>query len=114
MTPSAPDPIEVSCSEVQAKLEASDSFLLLDCREQHEYALVRIEGARLLPMSEIQQRLGELDEHREREVVVYCHHGARSLQVAMWLRQQGFRAARSLAGGIDEWSAVIDPSLPRY
>lgn len=107
-------PMEVDCQTVKQKLDNGEEFLFLDCREQNEYDLVRIEGASLLPMSEIQERVGELDEHRGREIVVHCHHGGRSLQVAGWLTQRGFSNVKSLAGGIDLWAQVIDPSLPRY
>ena len=65
-------------------------------------------------MSELQDRLGELDAHRGHEVIVYCHHGVRSLRVALWMREQGFARAVSMAGGIDAWSQQIDPSVPRY
>jgi adenylyltransferase/sulfurtransferase len=107
-------PIEVHCAEVKARLDGGDDFLLLDCREPDEHEAVHIAGAELLPMSEIQQRVGELEPHKEREVVVYCHHGGRSLRVAMWLRGQGFTQASSMAGGIDQWAQEIDATLPRY
>ena len=107
-------PIELSCAAVKAKLDAGEDFVLIDCREQDEWELVKIEQAKLLPMSEIQQRVGELDSHRDREIVIHCHHGGRSLQVAMWLRQQGISDAKSMAGGIEQWAIEIDHSLPRY
>ncbi len=107
-------PLEISCQAVKAKLDARDDFLLLDCREADEYAVARIEGARLVPMSEIQARQSELAAERDRQVVVHCHHGGRSLQVVRWLRQQGFAEAQSMAGGIDRWSQEIDPAVPRY
>lgn len=106
--------IEIDCQNVKSKLDSDDSFLLLDCREQNEWDHVRIDGATLVPMSEIQERVGELDAHRDGEVIVYCHHGGRSLQVANWLRQQGFSQAQSMAGGIDVWAQEIEPGLPRY
>lgn len=106
--------LEITCREVQLALEAGDEFLFIDCREQDEHATARIEGARLLPMSQIEGRLSELHEHRESRVVVHCHHGGRSLRVANWLRGQGFEQAQSMAGGIDQWSQEIDPSVPRY
>jgi len=65
-------------------------------------------------MSEIQNRLAELETHRDDDIVIHCHHGGRSLRVANWLRQQGFSKAQSMAGGIDQWAVEIDPSLPRY
>lgn len=106
--------MEVDCNTVKAKLDAGENFLFLDCREQKEYDLVKIDGTTLIPMSEIQERVGELDEHRDREIVIHCHHGGRSLNVAMWLRQQGFANALSMAGGIDAWAQEIDTTLARY
>lgn len=114
MAPMPELPFEISCQSVKAKLDSGDDFLLLDCRETDEHAVARIAAARLLPMSEIQARQDELTPDREREIVVYCHHGGRSLQVARWLRQQGFAQARSMAGGIDRWSIEIDAAVPRY
>lgn len=107
-------PLEISCIELQQWLDGESPPLLLDCRERDEHEIVRISTATLLPMSEIQARVGELESLREAEIVVLCHHGVRSRHVTMWLRQQGFLKAKSLAGGIDQWAAEIDPSLPRY
>ena len=114
MNPTGETPLETDCSTVQTRLSAGEDFLLLDCREQQEFEIVQIAGATLLPMSEIQERIGELNEWKERSVVVYCHHGGRSLQVANYLRQQGWSKAQSMAGGVDGWAVQIDPSLPRY
>jgi rhodanese-related sulfurtransferase len=107
-------PLEIDCHSVKQLVDAGDEFLLLDCRETDEYELVRIDGAQLLPMSELMTRVGELEEHRAGRVVVHCHHGGRSMRVAHWLRQQGFDQAQSMAGGIDRWAEQIDPSLARY
>jgi rhodanese-related sulfurtransferase len=107
-------PLEIDCRTVKARLDAGEPLALLDCREQNEYEFVRLTPARLVPMSELPQRVAELDELRNAEIVVYCHHGVRSRQVANWLRGQGFAHVRSLAGGIDRWSQEIDESLPRY
>lgn len=106
-------PLEVDCRALKQRLDRGEDLLLLDCREADEWELVRLPQTRLLPMSELRQRHGELAADRGRGVVVYCHHGGRSLRVAAWLRQQGF-AAQSLAGDIDQWAVEIDPSLPRY
>lgn len=107
-------PLEISCHEVKVRLDAGKPFLLLDCREKDEYQLVRIREAKLIPMSELIQRVGELESNRAGEIVVHCHHGGRSLKVTKWLRQQGFTHVQSMAGGIDDWETVIDPSLTRY
>ena len=107
-------PLEISVSEVRCLLDEQADFVLLDCREQGEWDLVKIDGARSLPMSEMQARVAELLPHAEDHIVVYCHHGMRSLQVAQWLLSQDFKQCQSMAGGIDAWSSDIDDSLPRY
>ena len=107
-------PLEIEVEALRDKLATGDDFLLMDCREADEYQIARLEPAVLVPMSELADRVGELDQYRDREIVVHCHHGGRSLRVTMWLRQRGFQRVSSLAGGIDAWSERIDPSLPRY
>ncbi len=106
--------IEISCLDVKQKLDAGEEFLLLDCREQEEYDLVAIDGAQLLPMSELEARHDELANHKDGAIVVHCHHGGRSLRVANWLRQQGYTSAQSMAGGIDVWAQEIEPGMTRY
>jgi rhodanese-related sulfurtransferase len=106
--------LEVDCLQLQGMLEQQLDLLLLDCRETDEYDLARIDGARLVPMSELEARIEELEASRGRAIVVYCHHGGRSLRVVTWLRRQGFLHAASLRGGIDAWSQLVDPSVPRY
>lgn len=107
-------PIEVESLSVKNKLDSGEKMLLLDCRERSEYEKVRIPESVLIPMSELPERLGELEMYRELPVIVHCHHGGRSLRVAEWLRGQGYPQAQSMAGGIDDWAVRIDPSLPRY
>lgn len=113
-SPASPLPIEIDVQTVQALRTTGADFVFVDCREPDEYATARIEGARLVPMSELAQRVGELQDARDRQLVIHCHHGGRSLRVARWLRQQGFTKAQSMAGGIDAWSQIIDPSVPKY
>ena len=87
--------------------------LLLDVREPWENQTASIANSVLMPMGEVTSRAHtELDP--DAPIVVMCHHGARSLNVAIWLRDQGFTQAQSLSGGIDAWSRVIDPNIPRY
>jgi rhodanese-related sulfurtransferase len=107
-------PLEIDCQSVAGKLGNQDDFVLIDCREADEHATVNIAGARLLPMSELAGRVGELDELRNHQIAVHCHHGGRSMKVAQWLRSQGYAKAQSMAGGIDAWALEIDRSLPRY
>ncbi|MEM9186126.1 MAG: rhodanese-like domain-containing protein [Planctomycetota bacterium] len=106
--------LETTCEAVSAKLDAGEAFVLIDCREPDEHAVASVAAARLIPMGEIPARLETLEPHREQSIVVMCHHGMRSAQVAVWLRGQGFAKAQSMAGGIDLWSQAIDPSVPRY
>jgi rhodanese-related sulfurtransferase len=108
-------PLETSVDEVKRRLAAGE-IVLLDCREPAEHATARIGESPLIPMREVPARLREIETMAEAAdaVVVYCHHGVRSLNVAHWLRQQGVDNVQSMAGGIDHWSAVIDPAVPRY
>ena len=107
-------PLHIDVHSVKDLLDSSENFLLLDCREPQEHALVRIDGAKLIPMQEIASRLAELEPHRKGRIVVHCHHGGRSLKVTTWLRGQGFTQAQNMSGGIDAWSLLVDTSLPRY
>ena len=86
--------------------------LLLDVREPWEHEKARIEGSQLVPMGEIPVRYGELDS--KREIVAICHHGGRSMQVAMFLEKNGFANVHNLSGGMEAWSTTVDPSVPRY
>ena len=104
---------EISVSQLKQQLASPNPPLLLDVREQWEFDTAHIAGAKLMPMGDVPGRAHqELDD--EQQIAVLCHHGARSLNVTMWLRQQGFEKAQSVAGGIDAWSRVIDPTVPTY
>jgi len=105
-------PIQIPPEELRRRLAAGEPVQLLDVREIWEYEVARIDGAALIPLGELTERVEELDP--EAPTVVYCHHGVRSYQAVVWLREQGFAAAQNLAGGIDRWSQVIDPMVVRY
>ena len=90
----------------------TDDVVLLDVREPQELMIASIPGAVAVPMREIPVRLGELE--KEKPVVVMCHSGARSRQVAGFLLSAGFSEVFNLSGGIDAWSQRIDPQTPRY
>ena len=83
--PDEQPPLEVTCREVKSRLDSGEAFLFLDCRELDEAAVAKIAGTTLIPMSQLQQRAGELEPHKDGEIIVHCHHGGRSLRVAMWL-----------------------------
>ena len=104
---------EITAEAFAKQRQQPDAPVLLDVREPWEYQTASISNSLLMPMGEVSSRAHtELDP--DAPVVVMCHHGARSLNVAMWLRDQGFTHAQSLAGGIDAWSRSIDPNIPRY
>jgi rhodanese-related sulfurtransferase len=106
-------PLEISPGEVKAKLDAGEPLRLIDVREPEEHRICRIEGAELLPMRSIPQHLQDLDVDGP-PLVILCHHGVRSLSVVDWLRRQGVENCVSMAGGIDLWSRLVDPAVPRY
>ena len=100
-------------AQLRAAGQSPDAPVLLDVREPWEFQTASLPGSLLMPMGDVTSRAqAELDP--DAHIVVLCHHGQRSLSVAMWLRGQGFERAQSLAGGIDGWSRVIDPNVPRY
>jgi rhodanese-related sulfurtransferase len=104
--------IEIAPREVQALLARNDKVLFVDVREQWEYDAAHIAGSVLIPLGDIPSNLARLENAEE--LVLFCHHGMRSLDAAAWLRAQGVEGARSMAGGIERWSAEIDPAVPRY
>jgi sulfur-carrier protein adenylyltransferase/sulfurtransferase len=105
--------VEVGVEEFERERGAKgDELVLVDVREPHEWEIVHIEGARLIPLSQLPDRLGELDGHAE--IVTQCHHGSRSLKALEILRGAGFNKVRSLAGGIDAWAERIEPGMARY
>jgi len=104
---------EIDPESVQRMSKGGERFTLLDVREPWEFDAARIEGAKLIPMGDVPSRAHqELDP--EDHIVVYCHHGVRSMNVTAWLRQQGFEKAQSMAGGIDAWSRRVDAKVPLY
>lgn len=105
---------EITPGEVKAKLDAGEAVFVLDCRQPEEHATASVDAAELIPMGDVPNRLYELEEHLDGPVVVMCHHGQRSLQVAAFLKQQGFTDVKSMAGGIDRWSREVDPTVPLY
>ena len=110
--PPAYNGVEIAAAELRDAQARNPRLLLLDVREPHEWEIAHIEGARLIPLSELPERLGELDGHAE--IVTHCHHGTRSIRALEILKAAGFAKVRSLKGGIDAWSATVDPSIPRY
>lgn len=105
---------EITATELASQLANGNpaKIVLLDVREPWEYETAKIDGSAWIPMGEIPGRLQELDP--EAHIVAICHAGVRSMNVAVWLRNQGIEQAQSLRGGIDAWSREVDPQVPRY
>ena len=99
-----------------AAAPADTQPLVLDVREPHELQVANVSNAGLnlltIPMSVLGARLQELDP--EQPIACLCHHGSRSMQVAMYLSQNGFASVANIAGGIDAWSVELDPTIARY
>lgn len=111
--------MEVDLQTVQRWLtKGSDDsgveLALVDCREPNEAQIAKIDGAILMPMRSWPPSQESLNALEGKCVVVHCHHGGRSLRVANWFRENGHPDAKSMAGGIDQWSLEIDSSIPRY
>lgn len=103
---------EISVQELAAAQAAGRGPVLLDVREPFEVRIAALPGARHIPLSHLEERLGELDP--KLPTVVFCHHGVRSRTGALLLTHAGFSDVASLAGGIDKYSVLVDPSVPRY
>jgi adenylyltransferase/sulfurtransferase len=110
--PMSESPLEVTVEEARRLLAGPTPPLLIDVREPDEYAICRIDGARLIPMNSVPARLAEIPQ--DVPVLVQCHHGGRSMKVTQFLRAKGYGRVSNVKGGIDAWSLKIDPTVPRY
>ena len=107
--------MEISPQEVKRRLDSGEKLNLIDVREPHEWTQSRIEGATLVPMRSVPAEIQTLEARAdEGPLIVYCHHGVRSLNVVNWLREHGVESCQSMAGSIDAWSVTVDPTVPRY
>jgi adenylyltransferase/sulfurtransferase len=103
---------EMAAEELKARIDRGEAPLIIDVREAWEHNIASLPGATLIPMNTVPARMGELD--RNAEIVVYCHHGVRSWNVAAYLAQNGFANVKNLTGGIDSWARRVDPSMRKY
>jgi rhodanese-related sulfurtransferase len=108
-------PHEITPQDVKRRLDAGEKLHLIDVREPYEHMQARIEPSELIPMRSVPGELQSLEARSDTaDLIVFCHHGVRSLNVVLWLREQGIESCQSMTGGIDAWSLHIDPSVPRY
>jgi rhodanese-related sulfurtransferase len=105
---------QIHPQQLADKLKSGEPVYLLDVRQPEEHAIAALPGSTLIPLGDLPARFAEIQPPPGALVVVYCHHGVRSLRGAGFLLQNGISSVASLAGGIDAWSGLIDPSVPRY
>ena len=104
---------QITATELKKRMDAGDDIQLIDVRQPDEYDFAKIEGAKLIPLGEIVNRMDEIDSSRE--TVVHCKAGGRSAQAIQKLQQAGFTGdLKNLAGGITAWSNEVDPKIPKY
>jgi rhodanese-related sulfurtransferase len=104
---------EITPQDVTRRLHAGEKLRLIDVREPFEVQQASIAGAEAIPMRTVPQALRAFQDEKD-PIIVFCHHGMRSMQVVEWLRQQGLENCWSMTGGIERWSLEIDPKVPRY
>jgi|SRR5215467_46754 len=102
----------ITPEELKARQNRGEPVTLVDVREPHEWAVSDLPGSVKIPLATLPQRIGELP--RDSEIVVYCRTGGRSGNAVQYLRQQGYSKALNLAGGINRWAEVVDPTMARY
>ena len=105
---------EISVTDAARLLKSDQPPRLIDVREEDEWAVARILGAELLPLSQWPDIALEKLTDKAQPLLIQCHHGGRSAHAAAWLIEQGFADVTNLAGGIDAWSAEVDAAVPRY
>lgn len=105
---------EVLPEELVALREAAHPPRVIDCREEMEWHICRIEGAELLPMSSLAEQAAQKLLDKDQHLIIYCHHGMRSMHVVHWLREKGWENAQSLHGGIELWAEMVEPDMRRY
>ena len=106
------EPFEIDALTLKERLDGPNPPTVLDVREPWEVEIASVDGALNIPLGELPGRVGELS--RDTPLAVMCHHGGRSAQATAWLRNQGFGHATNVAGGIDAWARMVDPTLQRY
>jgi rhodanese-related sulfurtransferase len=105
---------DISPSTLAQELRTGSGPKLLDVRQPEEHAFASLPDSVLIPLNELMQRFQEIAAWKEEQIVVYCHHGIRSLHAIAFLEASGFQNLRNLSGGIDAWSTEVDPNVPRY
>jgi len=106
--------MEVTPREVKHLLDTHEDFVFIDCRLPNEQAITKIDGAKLIPLQQLPQRIGELHGLEQKKIIVHCKSGGRSMNFAKTLKSQGFTDVKSMAGGVLLWNKDINPGGPQY
>lgn len=104
---------DITVQELKSRLDAGENIVLIDVREPHEFEISNLNGI-LIPLGTLPERLSELEEHKDAEIIIHCRSGARSANAVAFLKQQGFVNPRNLTGGILSWSDNIDNTVTKY
>lgn len=104
---------QISVMALKELFETGEPMVLVDCRESDEHEFCRISGAKLIPLSDFENRATK-DLNRDDQIFIHCHHGGRSLRACEFLVSQGYQKVSNVTGGIDAWSVHVDPAVPRY
>jgi len=104
---------EITVLQLKEMQEANKEFVLLDVREIFEYEFANL-GGELVPLDQLPDRLNEIEQYKEKEMIVMCRSGSRSARACEYLSRNGFTNVKNLKGGINDWAREIDPSLPVY
>tara|TARA_B100000700_G_C14937824_1_gene805261 strand:- start:439 stop:768 length:330 start_codon:yes stop_codon:yes gene_type:complete len=103
---------EITCQKLKKKIDKQDSFVLLDVREPEEYEMCHIDGSILVPLSEIEDHVDELD--KDKHYVIYCKMGGRSMKACVLFQEKGFKKVQNLSGGIWQWALDVDSRMEMY
>lgn len=109
-------PIEISPTDVSYLMgcPGGRGFRLIDCREDDEWEICRLPDAQLVPLPRFGELAARVFTDVNEHLIIYCHHGVRSLRAAQWLRERGFSKVQSMRGGVDAWADLVDPDMARY
>ena len=103
---------EITAEELKARMDRKEAFILLDVREPHEYYMADLDGTTRIPYDQLESRMDELN--KDEDIIVVCRSGSSAGDAVNLLSDNGFTNALRLKGGINEWSAKVDPSIPQY
>src|SRR5438309_7549993 len=105
---------QITARDLANQFANGQQVVLIDVRQPWENQLAALPNSLLIPLNDLAQRSKEIAADAPVMIVVYCHHGIRSLSAGTFLERVGFSNVHSLSGGIDAWSCEVDPTVPRY